>query len=209
MLAAPLRKPEPFLFLKKFIKGGKSVASFAPSSKSLASETARHVRADTPQTIVELGAGTGAITVIAASRMHPESRLISVEIDADFCRILKHRCPNVEVLNCDVRDLDDKLDSLGIDQFDLLLNGLPTPSLPPAVNRAVLDVYARRGQGAYFSQLTVMPWVYKAMYVRLFADVHFKLVPANLPPGGVYHCRELRDDWADHLPGKKKFAKSV
>jgi hypothetical protein len=34
-----------------------------------------------------------------------------------------------------------------------------------------------------------MPWVYWTMYRRYFRDVSFKLVPLNLPPGGVYYCK--------------------
>ena len=40
-----------------------------------------------------------------------------------------------------------------------------------------------------FRQLTHMPWIYYKLYRRYFAEVRFRLVPMNLPPGGVYICR--------------------
>ena len=196
------KKRPTLLFLRRFLKHGRRVASIAPSSRAMARAACEHVDPRSPQIIVELGAGTGAITEVACRRMHPRSRLIAVEIDPIFAQVLASRCPRAEVLNCDVRDLESHLERLGIDKIDLLLNGLPTPSLPREVNQIVLECFAKYANGAYFSQLTVMPWIYKPMYRRIFEQVTFSLVPANLPPGGVYHCRGLRSDFLGRIPGK-------
>ena len=198
-----LKPAPPFLF--RFLADFKQVASIAPSSRWLAAAACRHVAADRPQTILELGAGTGAITAAACRKMHPASRLIAVEIDAGFAAHLASRCPRAEVIRGDVRHLDAELDRLGVGTVDLVLNGLPTPSLPATVNRAVFETLGRRAPQAWISQLTVMPWVYKPMYHRLFHEVNFDLVPLNIPPGGVYHCRTLKRDWADQLPGIRGF----
>lgn len=194
-------KAPPLLFLRKFLKHGRRVASFAPSSRPLASAMCLHVSATKPQTILELGAGTGAVTVVAASRMHPESRLVALEIDPHFCRVLRQQCPRAEVVCADVSDLPHQLDRLGIDRCDVLLNGLPTPSLPRSLNAVVLRAFQRFSSDSLFCQLTVMPWVYKPTYERLFEEVRFRLVMRNVPPGGIYFCRGLRSNYADHLPG--------
>jgi len=196
-------RPGPFLYLRKFARHGTRVASFAPSSRGLARAMCRHVDPARPQTIVELGAGTGPVTVVAAERLHPDSRLVAVELDDDFADVLARRCPRATVVRGDVRDLARHLDALGVGRVDVLLNGLPTPSLPRDVNRAVLDAFAARATaGAAFSQLTVMPLVYWPTYRRLFEHVAFDFVAANLPPGGVYHCRGLRADWRERVPGR-------
>ncbi|QOV91836.1 class I SAM-dependent methyltransferase [Humisphaera borealis] len=200
--AVQIKPAPPFLF--RFLADFKQVASIAPSSRWLAAATCRHVSSDRPQTILELGAGTGAITAAACRKMHPQSRLIAIEIDAGFADHLAVRCPRAEVVRGDVRHLDAELDRLGVGNLDLVLNGLPTPSLPAAVNQAVFETLGRRASSAWISQLTVMPWVYKPMYHRLFQDVIFDLVPLNIPPGGVYHCRSLKHDWAEQLPGIRK-----
>lgn len=192
------------LFLRKFLRHGTRVASVAPSSRALATAMCRHVADDRPQTIVELGAGTGAVTRVAIERMHPESRLLAVEIDADFAAVLAERCPRAEVLRCDVRDLTEALAERGVERVDVMLSGLPTPSLPRAVNAEVFATAARLldGEAGVFSQLTVMPWIYWPTYRRLFERVAFDLVPANVPPGGVYHCRTFRADWRSRVPGR-------
>jgi phospholipid N-methyltransferase len=196
-------RPAPLLFFRKFLRHGRRVASFAPSSRPLAAALCDHVTPDRPQVIVELGAGTGAVTAVACERMHPESRLIAVEIDRQFCRELRRRCPRAEVLPIDVRSLPANLERLGVPRVDVMLNGLPTPSLPRPVNRVVLDAFARFASAdAVFSQLTVMPWVYKPIYDRLFHEVTFRLVLRNVPPGGAYHCTGLREGYVDLVPGR-------
>lgn len=194
--------PPALLFARKFLRHGTRVASFAPSSRWLGRAMCRHVDPNRPQTILELGAGTGAVTRVAEQRMHADSSLYAVEIDSDFADVLAQQCPRATVLRCDVKDLTAQLEQTGIDQVDVVLSGLPTPSLPRAVNEAVLDLLKTRCPEGYFSQLTVMPWVYKGLYQKLFEEVSFDLVTLNLPPGGVYHCRRIRHNATEHLPKK-------
>lgn len=191
-----------WLFLRKFLKHGTRVASVAPSSPALAAAMSREVRADRPQTIVELGAGTGAVTSAVAARLHPDSRLIAVELDPDFATLLSARCPRAEVWCANVTELSARLRDAEIASLDLVLSGLPTPSLPRAVNQAVVATLEEFAPAATFSQLTLMPWVYLGLYRRLFAEVEFQLVLRSTPPGGVYHCRALRPAAERQVPGK-------
>src|SRR5689334_3904603 len=89
---------DPLLFLRKFVRHGVQVASIAPSSRRLAQALCRHIDPNRPQIILELGAGTGAVTAVALERMHPRSRLVAIERDADFARILRHNYPRAEVI---------------------------------------------------------------------------------------------------------------
>lgn len=154
-----------------------------------------------PQTIIELGAGTGAVSRIVAERMHPRSRLLAVEADTELYDVLRHRVP--EAVHGDVADLSALLDARGVSDVDLVLSGLPVPSLPQAVNARVFGWLQGLSGDVAFSQLTVMPWVYAGLYRKLFRDVDFRLVPLNLPPGGVYHCRGVREDFRTVLPGQR------
>ncbi len=191
------------LFLRKFLKHGRRVASVTPSSAALADAMAARVDPDRPQTIVELGAGTGPVSAIVAARKHPDSRFLAVELEPDFAARLAVRCPEAEVLCADVADLSEQLRQRGVERVDVMLSGLPVPSLPRAVNRAVVEAFERFGDDqAVFSQLTVMPWVYRPLYQRLFERVDFELVMKNVPPGGAYHCRRLKPARRRVIPGK-------
>ncbi len=186
----PVKKDDNrLLFATKFLKHGTRVASFSPSSRFLARALCRDVDASKPQVIVELGAGTGPVTSIIVDRMHPQSTLVVNEIDPDFCQILRERFPEARVVEGDAATLAEQTSDLP--PVDLIISGLPTPSLPKAVREGVLG-WVRSQPQATFAQLTVMPWVYKRMYKKLFEKVDFDLVVRNLPPGGVYHCQAPR-----------------
>ena len=164
----------------------------------------RDVDPGTPQTILELGAGMGPVTSCILECMHPDSKLIAVELDPELHAVAAQRCPEADVVLGSADDIDDILDQRGIRTVDCFLSCLPTPSLPKAVNQVVLETWQRRCTSGVFTQITQIPWYYQSMYARAFHDVSFTLVSRNVPPAGVYHCRHLRDDYADaaRLPGK-------
>ena len=190
-----------WLFLRKFLHQGTRVASIAPSSHNLALALCQHITPKRPQTIVELGAGTGAVTAVAVQKMHPQSTFVAVELDRDFARILRQRFPRLTVLEANVSNLSSLLVALGIGSVDVVLSGLPTPSLPRSVSTPLFTCLNQQLGVGYLSQLTLLPWVYAGFYRRLFAEVAFSPVWRNLPPGGVYHCRRVSTDFAKHLPG--------
>lgn len=193
-------KADPFLFLRKFVRHGVQVASVAPSSRQLAEALCQHIDPNQPQLILELGAGTGAVTAVALTRMHPASRLLAVERDADFAQILRHNYPRAEVIEADAVQTRERLAAMGVQQVDVVISGLPVPSLPRPVNEQIFTCVRDIASQCYFSQLTVMPWVYQRLYKGLFHEVTFTPVWQNIPPGGAYHCRRLRDNFASALP---------
>jgi len=181
------------LFLRKFLRHGRRVASLAPSSRSLARVACRGVDPTRVQNIVELGAGTGAVTEMVLARSHPRSRLLAIELDADFADILRARCPRADIVQGDASLLASHLRATNFGRVDLLISGLALPSLPLQTRTALLEAY--RGfatLGTWFSQLTVMPLVFWRFYNRLFREVRFDWALWNVPPAGVYHCRGVR-----------------
>jgi phospholipid N-methyltransferase len=185
--------PDWWLMMKAFFRQGKRIASFAPSSKSMARKIAHGIDWNRARCVVELGAGTGPITAELVRRASPHTRLIVIELDPTLCGRLRARfqdTPNVDVVLGDATKFGDLLLDRGIPQVDHVLSGLPLPSFPAAARDAVLDVASKTlAPGGTFRQLTVMPLVYYKLYARYFTDVHFRFVPWNLPPGGVYVCR--------------------
>jgi phospholipid N-methyltransferase len=183
--------PEWWLMFRKFLEQGTSVASFAPSSRYLARRILKGIDFDNARCIVELGAGTGPITRELVKRVKPHTKLIVNELDPDFCRRLRHRFPNADIVEGDAAKIDQLLAERGISQVDHIVSGLPLPSFPAALRDAVLASAGRAlGPTGDFRQLTVMPYIYWKMYKGYFRDVRFDFEPRNLPPAGVYVCRE-------------------
>ncbi len=186
-----------FLFLGKFVKHGTAIASLAPSSRWLSRTTVRNVDWDRAKVLVELGAGTGPITKVLAEQARPDCRVVVLERDPDFARILRERfgpLPNFDVVEGDVRDLTAILAERGIAQVDHVISGLPVPSFPKDLQRDLFRVVRQiLAPGGTYNQITEMPLVYWRFYRRFFDDVRFAFEPRNLPPAGAYFCRGVKE----------------
>ena len=184
------------LFLGKFIKHGTAIASVAPSSRWLSRLTVGNIDWDRAATVLELGGGTGPISRAIAERARPECRVVVVERDPDFARLLRERFGdrmNFEIVEGDVADLMAILGDRGIASVDHIISGLPVPSfsrsLQECLFRAVRSVLHPEGT---YNQITEIPWLYERLYQRQFEDVRFVLEPRNIPPAGTYFCRRPR-----------------
>jgi phosphatidylethanolamine/phosphatidyl-N-methylethanolamine N-methyltransferase len=185
------------LFLGKFLRHGTAIASLAPSSPWLSRTTVRNVDWERARVLVELGAGTGPITRVLAEKARPDCRVVVLERDPDFARLLHERFdlhPNFDVIEGDVRNLTEILARLGIGQADYVISGLPVPSFPKDLQRDLFRVVKQvlAPEGTY-NQITEMPWVYWRFYRRFFDDVRFVFEPRNIPPAGAYFCRGVKD----------------
>ncbi len=185
------------LFLGKFLMQGTAIASIAPSSRWLSAAVVRNIAWDQARVLVELGAGTGPITRVIGEHVQPDCRVIAIERDPDFARLLRERFqdrPNFEIIEADVRALKSILADRGIATVDHVISGLPVPSFPRDIQhdlfRNVRNVLRVDGT---FNQITELPWVYWRFYRRFFEDVQFVFEPRNLPPAGAYFCRGVRD----------------
>lgn len=188
------------LFLGKFlsqITQGNPIASIAPSSRWLARTTIRNIDWSTTRSIVELGAGTGPITRAIAERAHPDCRVLVVERDHDFLRLLRDRFserPNLEIIEGDARELAGILADRGLDRVDHVVSGLPFPSFRKEQQRALMrSVRSVLRTGGSYNQITELALIYWPLYRRFFERVEFAFEPRNLPPSGAYICRDPRE----------------
>ena len=184
------------LFLGKFLRQGTAIASVAPSSRWLSETTVRNIDWSTVNALVELGAGTGPITRVIARHARPDCRVVVIERDHDFARLLRDRfrdMPNFDIVEGDVRDLESILAGRGIDRVDHVISGLPVPSFPRELQQALFDAVRKvlSGDGTY-NQITEIPWIFWRFYLGFFNDVQFAFEPRNLPPAGAYICRSIK-----------------
>jgi phospholipid N-methyltransferase len=190
------------LFLGKFLRHGTAIASVAPSSRWLSRLAVHNIDWGKAATLVELGGGTGPITQAIAERVRPGCRVIVIERDPDFARLLGQRFGEMkyfEIVRGDVGDLLAILGDRGIAAVDHIISGLPVPSftvnLQESLFRAVGSVL--RPEGTY-NQITEIPWLYQKLYRRHFEHVRFVFEPRNFPPAGAYFCRRPRPFTDEH-----------
>jgi phosphatidylethanolamine/phosphatidyl-N-methylethanolamine N-methyltransferase len=82
------------IFLKKFLACPSTIGSITPSSNSLGLAIGKIVRSMEHCRIMEIGAGTGAITNHLAD-LDPTV----IEIDKDFSEILSKKFPTLQIVN--------------------------------------------------------------------------------------------------------------
>src|SRR5690348_10305611 len=116
--SASPRGPDWWLMMKAFWKKGRSIASFAPSSRFMARKVVNGIDFDSARCIVELGAGTGPITAELVKRVKPHTKLLVIELDPDLCSRLKARFPQVDVVQGDACQFDKLLTDRGFTQVD-------------------------------------------------------------------------------------------
>jgi phospholipid N-methyltransferase len=179
-----------WLMFRKFVEQGRSIASVAPSSPSMCRKICSGIDYEKANCIVELGAGVGPITKVLLQNVKPHTKLIVVERDPDFCKRLRSRFPNADIVEGDAAHMDQLLLDRGISRVDHVVSGLPLPSFPAALRDAIIASAAKSlGPDGSFRQITNMPYIYWKLYRSYFSDVRFSLVPLNFPPGGVYVCK--------------------
>ncbi|MEK7628850.1 MAG: rRNA adenine N-6-methyltransferase family protein [Patescibacteria group bacterium] len=185
---------QPLLFLKKFLKHGITIASITPSTKFLSQRTVAGIDWNQARLVVELGAGTGPITQEIVNRARPECTVIVIEQDDDFLGILRNRfghLKHVHIIKSDCTDLAVQCAKLGLEKVDYVVSGLPTPSLPKHIQKAVFSFYrSHLASTGAVHQITEFPLLFKPFYKKHFAEVEFTFEPRGIPPAGVYVCRK-------------------
>jgi phosphatidylethanolamine/phosphatidyl-N-methylethanolamine N-methyltransferase len=185
------------LFLRRAARRPGLLGAPAPTGSRLAARVAAVVPADRAMTIVELGAGTGALTTAVAARLAPGSRFVAIELDPVLAAHLRAACPEVEVVEGDAVDVVEILAGLGIDRVDAVVSSLPWTFLPPAVRRDLLAGIARLlapdGVFTLIRVLVALPSRVRVLRDDLagaFADVREdRPVWRNLPPAALVSAR--------------------
>ena len=162
------------------------VGSAVPSSRFLARRIAGFLPRDPKGYVVELGAGTGAITAALLDRGIPADQLISVERSATMVKLLQRRFPSVNVALGDAAELRTLLKTYitgDSREVSYVVSSLPLRSLPEAVVRSimaeighVLHKDGRLVQYTYDLRRTPHP------SLSGFKRCHTTVVWANIPP---------------------------
>lgn len=145
---------EALLFLRTWLKAPLKTAAYGPSSPALAREVARMAQPGQAGSVVELGAGTGALTQALVEAGVAPSRLILFESDAAFADMLRHRFPGARIIDGDAYRAPDLLGSIGA---SAIISGLPLVQHPRRAEFVLACLGRLAAPGARFVQLTYMP----------------------------------------------------
>jgi phosphatidylethanolamine/phosphatidyl-N-methylethanolamine N-methyltransferase len=118
-------------FLKTLIAAPRLTGAVAPSGRALARAMAAAIGSPTQGLVVELGPGTGPVTQSLIETGVPPERLVLVEYDPGFCRILEGRFGGVRVIQGDAYDLSRTLASFAGQPIAAIVSSLPLLNQPP------------------------------------------------------------------------------
>lgn len=183
----PRESGETELFFRQWLRSPKSMGSVAPSSRVLARAVTRAVVRQPGQAVVELGAGTGAISRgLLASGLPPDA-LVMVELDPPLYEYLKRRFPKVRVIKGDATRLCELLREHGIERVGTVISGLPMVNMPRAFQQAIIDQsFAALDDGGCLLQYSYSPVApIRAKKLGVHMEL-IKFVVRNLPPATLW-----------------------
>jgi phospholipid N-methyltransferase len=130
-----------FTFGSALLSNPGPVGSAVPSSPFLARRIAGFLPRLPKGYVVELGAGTGAITSALLDRGIPANKIISVERSANMVKLLHRRFPSVNIILGDAAELRVLLNAClsdGPGEISYVVSSLPLRSLPENVVHSIV-----------------------------------------------------------------------
>jgi phosphatidylethanolamine/phosphatidyl-N-methylethanolamine N-methyltransferase len=182
-------------FLKLWLRRPASFGAVLPSGKSLARAMAAQIDPTGPGTVVELGGGTGSITVALLESGIALEDLVVIEREADLVNLLRVRFPGMRVISGDARHTACLVDQACVGPVKAVVSGLPLLSLPASVCREIITqafmVLQPKGVMVQFTYGPLSP-VSRPLGRHLdIVGERADWVLGNIPPASVwnYHRR--------------------
>ena len=191
------RRAEPLLadethFFRSLIENPRLTGAIAPSGPFLARAMARAAAGAREGLVVELGPGTGPVTRALIESGIARERLVLVEYDPGFCRLLAHRFAPARVVQGDAYDLPLTLAEISDRPIAAIVSSLPLLNQPPSVRaRLIEDAFDVMGAGGIFVQFTygLRSPIPRQACVNRFSGHCGAPIWRNLPPARVWTYR--------------------
>lgn len=196
----------------------RTVAAISPSSSHLAAAMLAPLRMERSHVVVELGAGTGAITRALLEELPPSATLLVFEINRRFFNYLKRRFsdPRLVLIHASAEHLDSELRRRGVHRVDAVASslGLGLMSerqrhalfkrlLPFLHDETVLTQY-HYVHGLQFANGRLRWLSLGPLLGRYFGSVQSKITWRNLPPAFVFTCH-MKAAETGTRPGRRHF----
>lgn len=191
------------VFLATAVRRPDVVGAAWPSSQNLAGVLAEVVPCRGRPIVLELGAGTGAVSSAISRRLPAGGRHIAIEIDPRLADHLERAYPHITVRRGDAAQLERLLSGAAVDRADAVVSGLPWSLFDEDRQRRILTQVCRAltpGAGfSTFAYLHALPLAGARRFRRLlhayFDEVVItRTVWGNLPPALAYVCWHPRCD---------------
>lgn len=180
------------LFFRSFLRRPKEVGSIIPSSRFLEERVVRAAEIASARLIVELGPGTGGTTRALLRAMHPDARLLAIEINPRFAKTIETtvRDPRLTVHVGSAAEVQAALEAHGLPAPDVVLSGIPFSTMARSLGMSVLEA-AREAlvPGGLFVAYQVRDRVWE-LGREVFGPAKVETELLNVPPMRVYRWQK-------------------
>ena len=176
-------------FLYEYFKHPRKIGAVAPSGKNLSKKMMKPINFDTAHVIVEYGPGTGSFTRELVAKRHPDTVLLLIEQNEEFCKHLSHEFSeekNIHLIHGNAEYVLEYLKAYGFDHADYIVSGLPFTSLPGEISDNVLTA-TKKALGDKGVFITFQYSLVKRDFFERYLSINDTLKEKwNLPPAYVF-----------------------
>jgi phosphatidylethanolamine/phosphatidyl-N-methylethanolamine N-methyltransferase len=177
-------------FLRSWLERPLVTGAVTPSGKMLARVMASYVDPRMTGPVIELGPGTGPVTDALVRRGIEQERLVLVEYNPDFCKLLKRRFPRATVVQGDAYDINETLADVMKEPGAATVSSLPLFTKPMEQRLDLLsaaqDLMHPNAPFVQFTYAVVPPIPARG---RGYVATRSNRVWLNLPPARVWVYR--------------------
>ena len=180
-----------WVFFKRWLANPLQMGSIVPSSAALGGLVAAAVHRSPDGMVLELGAGTGAITAAMLRGGVSPERLIVVEIVPEMAEVLRKTYPGVTVICGDAWSLPQLLGLQALGRIGSVVCGIPMVLLPLERQQGLIDAMDAVAPGRgflHFSYCITSPLSAHKLGLQGKREAW---TPANFPPASVWRYTPL------------------
>ncbi len=186
----PQKKQNHLHFLSAWIRSPLKIGAVMPSSRQLSFAMAKAIDTSVEGIIIELGAGTGAVTHALLASGIPAERLLVVEREPRLHAIMQMHYPALNIVRADACELGALLAEQKITNVAAIVSSLPLMSMPAAIRHAIEQQMANAigtsGRIIQFTYSSLSPiGAERLRSYRIFGKRE-KFVIGNIPPAHVW-----------------------
>ncbi|MGU3359510.1 class I SAM-dependent methyltransferase [Methylobacterium sp. M6A4_1b] len=179
-------------FLRSWFERPLVTGAVTPSGRMLARTMASYVDPRVPGPVIELGPGTGPVTEALIRRGIEQERLILVEYNPDFCKLLQKRFPRATILRGDAYNIRETFGTMLKEKAAAMVSSLPLFTKPLEQRLDLLNAaHEMMHPSAPFVQFTyaVVPPIPARCDAGTYTASRSNRVWLNLPPARVWVYR--------------------
>ncbi|WP_082039968.1 class I SAM-dependent methyltransferase [Serpentinimonas raichei] len=180
-----------WVFFRRWLANPLQMGSIIPSSAALGKLVAAAVRSGPEGMVLELGAGTGAITAAMLRDGIAPERLIVVEIVPEMAEVLRRTYPGVTVVCGDAWSLPQLLGLQALGRIGSVVCGIPMVLLSQERQQGLIDAIEAVAPGRgflHFSYCITSPLSAHKLGLQGQREAW---TPANFPPASVWRYTPL------------------